>query len=183
MGSNIHLKRAPGRGLIYRRHSHLCIEAYTDVGYKGDKGYRKFTTGYCTYVGGNLVIWRSRQQKVVSCSNAESEYRAMAETTREMVWLRSLVEDLGISSPFLMSMHCDNQAAIFIASNSTFHEHTKHIEIDCHYIQDKVMSRVYSTPHVTSSHQLIDVFTKSLAGISYDAMCTKLGMFDLYAPA
>ena len=107
----------------------------------------------------------------------------MAETAREMVWLRSFLADLGISSPFPMPMHCHNQAAIFIAGNSTFHERTKHIEIDCHYIRDKVMSGVISTPHVTSSHQLADVFTKSLAGISYDTTCTKLGMFDLYAPA
>ena len=107
----------------------------------------------------------------------------MAETAQEMVWLRSFLEYLGISSPFPMPMHCDNQAAIFIVGNSTFHERTKHIEIDCHYIQDKVMSEVISTPHVTSSHQLANVFTKSLAGISYDTTCTKLSMFDLYAPA
>ena len=107
----------------------------------------------------------------------------MVETAREMVWLRSFLEDLGITSPFLMSMHYDNQAGIFIANNSTFHECTKHSDIDCHYIQDKVMSEVISTPHVTSSHQLADVFTKSVAWISYDATCTKLGMFDLYAPA
>ena len=100
----------------------------------------------------------------------------MAETAREMVWLLSFLEDLDISSP------CDNQAAIFVARNSTFHERTKHIEIDSHYIRDKVMSGVISTTHVTSSHQLADIFTKFLAGISYDTMCTKLGMFDLYAP-
>ena len=106
----------------------------------------------------------------------------MAETAREMVWLRSFLEDLNILSPFPMPMHCDNQAAIFIAENSTFHERKKHIEIDCHYIRGKVMSGVISTPHEVSSHQLADIFTKSLAGISYDATCTKLGMFDLYAP-
>ena len=95
-----------------------------------------------------------------------------------------LVESLRhISSPSLIRMYCDNQASIFTAGNSTFHEHTKHIEIDRHYIRDKVMSRVISTPHVVSSHQLAYVFTQSLAGISYDVMCTKLHMFDLYAPA
>ena len=107
----------------------------------------------------------------------------MAETAQEMVWLRSFLEDLGISSPFQMPMHCDNEAAIFIAGNSTVHERTKQIEIDCHYIRDKVMSRVISTPHVTSSHQLADVFTKSLAAISCDITCTNLGMFDLNVPA
>ena len=107
----------------------------------------------------------------------------MAEIARKMVWLQSFIEDLSISSPFPMPMHCDNQAAIFIVGNSTFHQCTKHIEIDCHYIRDKVISGVISTPHVVSSHQLADIFTRSLAGISYDATCTKLGMFDLYAPA
>ena len=107
----------------------------------------------------------------------------MVETAQEMVWLQSFLKNLDISSPFPMPMHCDNQAAIFIAGNSTFHERTKHIEIDCHYIRDKVMSEVISIPHVTSSHQLADFFTKSLARISYDATCTKMGMFDLYAPA
>ena len=110
-------------------------------------------------------------------------YHAPTQSLSIEVWLRSFLKDLDISSPFPMPMHCDNQAAIFIAGNSTFHEHTKLIEIDYHYIRDKVMSRVISTPHVTSSHQVANVFTKSVTRISYDSTCTKLDIFDLYALA
>ena len=72
-----YIKRAPRKWLIYWRHDHLRIEAYSDAEYAGDKGDRKSTTRYCTYVGGNLVIGRSQKQKVVSCSSDEAEYRAM----------------------------------------------------------------------------------------------------------
>ena len=76
-----------GKGLIYQRHDHLRIEAYSDAGYTKDKGDQKSTTGYCTYVGGNLVTWRSRKQTIISCLSAEAEYQAMAVVVCEMVWL------------------------------------------------------------------------------------------------
>ena len=139
------------KGFIYRHHDHLHIEAYSYVGYAGDKGDQKSTTRYCTYVGGNLVTWHSQKQKIVSYLSAEAEYRAMAATAREMVWLQSFVQDLGITTPMPMPMHCDNQTTIFIAGNLAFHERTKHIEIDCHFIRDKVFMGVISTPHVSSS--------------------------------
>ena len=106
----------------------------------------------------------------------------MTKTTREMVWLQLFLKEVGISSPSPIPMHCDNQAAIFIAVSSTFHEHMKHIEIDYYYIWENFMFKVISTFHVTTSHQLIDVFMKSLARISYEATCTKPGIFYLYAP-
>ena len=67
-----------------------------------------------------------------------------------------------------MPMHYDNKTTIFIARNLDFHERTKHIEIDYHFISDKMMMRVISTPHVSSSDQLADIFTKSAIGVSYD---------------
>ena len=134
-------------------------------------------------MGGNLFNWRSEKQKVISCSSAEAKYRAMAATAREMVWLQSFVQDLGITTAMPMPMHCDNEAVIFIAGNLAFHERTKHIEIDCHFIHDKVFMGVISTPHVSSSDQLADIFTKSIIGVSYDCLGSKLGMFDVYSPA
>ena len=107
----------------------------------------------------------------------------MVATAREMICLQSYVQDLGITTPMLMPMHCDNQEVIFIAGNLAFHERTKHIEIDCHFIHDKVLMGVISTPHVSSSNQLADIFTKSVIGVLYDCLGSKLGIFDLYSPA
>ena len=71
---------------------------------------------------------------MVSRSSAESEYRAMVDTTSEMLWLRSLLKELGFPPPLSMKMYCNNEAATFIASNDTFHMRTKHIEINYHLI-------------------------------------------------
>ena len=107
----------------------------------------------------------------------------MVDTTAEMLWLRSLLIELGFPLEAPMQMYCDNEAATFIASNDTFHMRTKHIEIDCHFIRQYIMGGTICTPHVASAHQLADIFTKALDGTAYEALGGKLGMFDLHAPA
>ncbi|XP_078436350.1 secreted RxLR effector protein 161-like [Wolffia australiana] len=104
-----YIKSALGRGLLYQRHHHLRSEAYLDASYAIGPGDRKSTTDYCTYVGGNLVTWRSRKQKVVASSSAEFEYRTMASTMREMLWLQFLLQELDIEAPTPMLMNCDNK--------------------------------------------------------------------------
>ena len=96
--------------------------------------------------GGNLVTWRSKKQYVVACSSAEVEYRAMAHTTCELKWLRTLLREFGFPAQDPTPLYCDNQAAIHIASNPVFHERTKHIEVDCHFVRAKVESKEISTP-------------------------------------
>ena len=145
-----YVKKAPGKGLVYRRNGHLNIEAYLDSSYTRDRGDQKSTSGYCTYVGGNLVTWSNKKQNVVSRSSAEAKYQSMMQTACEMIWLRSLLSEFGFSVDVPMPMHCDNQAAIFIANNPTFHERTKHKEVDCHYVRDMVMKGVISTPYTQS---------------------------------
>ena len=85
----------------------------------GDKGDRKSTTGYCTFIGGNLVIWRNKKQDV-SRSNAEAEYRAMTHTTCEMMWLKNLLLEFGFRHLYPMPMFCDNQYAIYITKIGSF---------------------------------------------------------------
>ena len=178
-----YLKGVPGRGLLYRLSTSLTVTGFSNADWAGSRSDRRSTSGYCTFVGGNLVTWRSKKQVIVARSSAESEYRAMAHTASEMLWVRSLLQDFGIVVPTPMSMYCDNQAAIFIANNPVFHERTKHIEVDCHFIRDLLLRKQIATPFVRSDSQLGDIFTKPLARSLFQSLCSKLGLFDLYAPA
>ncbi|XP_040994149.1 secreted RxLR effector protein 161-like [Juglans microcarpa x Juglans regia] len=90
-----YLKRAPGLGLLYRPNEHLRVEAVSDVDWAGSPSYRRSTTGYCTFVRGNLITWKIKKQAVVVQSSAEAEYRAMAHTTSELAWLQHFFKRLG----------------------------------------------------------------------------------------
>ena len=100
-----------------------------------------------------------------------------------MMWIKPLLLELEFTVEMPIPMHCDNQTAIFIINNLTFHERTKHIEVDYHYVQDMVMKGVISTPYIQSSEQLADIFTKELSVGIFESLCTKLGMIDMYTPA
>ncbi|XP_028086237.1 uncharacterized protein LOC114287156 [Camellia sinensis] len=178
-----YLKRAPGRGLFYRPSSSLSVTGFSDADWAGNQTDRRSTSGYCTFVGGNLVTWHSKKQTIVVRSSAVAEYRAMAHTASEILWVQSLLQDFGFSVPTPMTMSCDNQAAIFIANNPVFHERTKHIEVDCHFIHDLLLRKQLVTPYVHSEDQLGDILTKPLARPSFHRLSVKLDMFDLYAPA
>ena len=135
------------------------------------------------FIGGNLISWKSKKQDVIARSNAEAQYRAMALTTCELIWLKHLLQDLRIGKDEQMKLICDNQAALHISSNPVFHEGSKHIEVDCHFIREKIPSGYMTTSFVNSNDQLADIFTKSLRGPRIKYICYKLDAFDLYAPA
>ena len=84
------------------------------------------------------MTWRSKKH-VIAIFNAEVEYRAMSHTASEMLWVQSLLREMRVEALAPMEMYCDNKAAMFIASNTVFHERTKHIEVDCHFIRDMIM--------------------------------------------
>ncbi|RVW50800.1 Retrovirus-related Pol polyprotein from transposon TNT 1-94 [Vitis vinifera] len=94
-----------------------------------------------------------------------------------------LLEELRFGKDEQMKLICDNQARITYASNPVFHERTKHIEVDCHFIREKIASGCVATSFVNSNDQLADIFTKSLRGPRIKYICNKLGAYDVYAPA
>ncbi|KAK2996941.1 hypothetical protein RJ639_024875 [Escallonia herrerae] len=137
-----YLKGAPGQGILLPANSSLTLHAYCDADWAGCPSTRRSTTGYIIFLGSSPISWRSKQQSVVSRSSAEAEYRAMATTSSEVIWLVRLLHDLHIPCTSPVSLFCDNQAAIHIAANPVFHERTKHIKIDCHFIRQHIQSQV-----------------------------------------
>ena len=93
-------------------------------------------------------------------SSAKAQYRVMAHTTCELTWLRTVLQEFGLLTQGPTPLHCDNRAAIHIASNPIFHERTKHIEVDCHFVRSKVESKDIITPFVPSGSQLADISLK-----------------------
>ncbi|RVW59905.1 Retrovirus-related Pol polyprotein from transposon RE2 [Vitis vinifera] len=160
-----YIKSTPGQGVLYQNRGHTQVVGYTDADWAGSPTDRRSTSGYCVFIGGNLISWKSKKQDVVARSSAEAEYRAMALATCELIWLRHLLQELRFGKDEQMKLICDNQAALHIASNPVFHERTKHIEVDCHFIREKIASGCIATSFVNSNDQLADIFTKSLRGL------------------
>jgi len=134
--------------------------------------------GYCLFLGSSLISWKTKKQKTVAKSAAEAEYRAMSYTTSELEWLSYILHDLQVSVSLPITLHCDNKAAMHIAENPVFYERTKHIQIDFHYTQDKLIEGFLRTSHVSSQEQLADIMTKPLGEFQHNFLCSKLGLLD-----
>jgi hypothetical protein len=105
----------------------------------------------------------------------------MTRACCELTWLRHLLRDLGISHQESALLYCDNKVALHIAANPFFHERTRHIEVDCHFIRDKIQDGSITTRHVDSAHQLANILTKLLGKEIFVPMVRKLGVQDIHS--
>ena len=125
-----------------------------------------------------MVTWRSKKQNVVALSSAEAEFRGIAKGVTEILWLRKLLCELGFPPKGACRLICDNQASASISNNPVQHDRTKHVEVDRHFIKEKLDNQIISLPLVRSKDQLADILTKSVTTEAFkDASC-KLGIGD-----
>jgi hypothetical protein len=177
-----YLKGTLFHGLYFSSQSPLQLHAYTNADWEGDPTDRHSTIGYCFLLGTSLISWQSKKQTVVAQSSTEAKYRALADTTAELLWLRWLLQDMGVSLSSATHVYCDNMSAIQIAHNDVFHERTKHIEIDCHLVRHHLLQVSLQLHSVTSRDQLADIFTKSHPPGRFRDLVSKLKLVSRTPP-
>ena len=175
------LKSSPGQGILLPSSNDLRLHVYCDSDWASCPMTRRSVTGYFILLGSAPISWKTKKQSTVSRSSAEAEYRAIANATSEAVWLRNLLRSVHVPIPSA-HLYCDNQAALHIAANPVFHERTKHIEIDCHFVRKRILFGEVITLYVSTKEQLADLFTKALGHRPFHHLLGKLGISNLHAP-
>jgi hypothetical protein len=171
-----YLQGTPDYGLLLHRSSSSDLVVYTDADWAGCPDTRRSTSGYAVFLRDNLVSWSTKQQNVVSRSSAEAEFHAVANGVAEATWLRQLLHELQTSSSRCTLVYCDNISAVYLSTNPVQHQRTKHVEIDLHFVREKVAIGQVCVLHVLTTSQFVDIFTKGLPSSMFNEFRSSLNI-------
>jgi hypothetical protein len=170
-----YLKGTLGVGLpICKSPDCSFLVAYSDADWAGCLDTRRSTTGYCIFLGPNLISWSAKKQPTVSRSSTEAEYRALAYACADTLWIQGLLTELHCPLTRPVLLNCDNLSVTYLAANPIFHARTKHIAIDYHFVRERVASGSHKVQFIPSQLQLADVFTKGLPVDRFERLVSKL---------
>ncbi|XP_019416403.1 PREDICTED: uncharacterized protein LOC109327693 [Lupinus angustifolius] len=177
-----YIKSSPSLGLFFSSTSNFNLSAFANSDWACCIDTRRSITGFCILLGPSIICWKTKKQKTLSRSSSEAEYRALGMLVCEIQWLNSLFNDLHLPLQIPTPVFCDNISVIYLAHNPVFHERTKHIEIDCHVVREKIQQGLVKLLPIFSSEQLADAFTKPLPTKQFQLFVSKLGLRDLHLP-
>jgi len=173
-----YLRGTRSRRLLYDSNSPLQLHAYSDATWASDPTDRRSITGYCILLGSSPIAWKSKKQAAISRSSTEAELRALATTTAEIIWLRWLLADLGVSCDTPTPLLCDNSGAIQICHDPVKRELTKHIGVDVSFTRYHCCQKTVDLQYVPSEAQLADFFTKAQTRAQHQFHLIKLNASD-----
>lgn len=177
-----YIKGSLHQGLLFNKTQDFKLEAFCDSDWAACPLTRRSVSGFFILFGGSPIYWKSKKQATVSLSSAEAEYRSMRRVCAELSWLTRLLSELQVDDITPIPLKCDNLAAIYIANNPVFHERTKHIDLDCHFVREKIQEGLISVSHVPTLHQAADILTKNLSTSQHKDAISKLH-FTPFPPA
>jgi hypothetical protein len=155
--------------------SNTFLQGYVDSDMAGDKDSRRSTTGYVFTIGGTIVSWISKLQKVVALSTTEAEYVAATEASKEMIWLQRFMEELGKKQEN-SRLYCDSESAIHLANNSAFHSKTKHIQLRYHFIRSALEDGHLKLEKIHTSQNPVDMLTKGVTREKLSSCSVSVGL-------
>jgi hypothetical protein len=149
--------------LKIRKSDSTLVSAFSDADWTGSIDDRRSTGGFAIFFCSNLIFWSARKQSTVSRSSTEAEYKGIADATAEIMWVQTLLKELNIFSPKPAKLWCDNLGAKYLSANPVFHDRTNHIEVNYHFVRERVFHKLLIIDFVSSKDQVADEFTKSLS--------------------
>ncbi|GJR31989.1 ribonuclease H-like domain-containing protein [Tanacetum coccineum] len=162
--------------------SSTSLVGFTDADWAGCPSTRRSTSGYCVFLGDNLLSWSAKQQHTLSRFSVEAEYRGIANVVAKTTWLRNLFRELHSPLSTATLVYCDNVSAVYMSANPVQHQRTKHIEIDIHFVRDMVTTGQVRVLHVPSRFQYADIFTKGLPSTLFEEFRSSLSVRPPPAP-
>jgi len=154
----------------------ILLSGYSDSDYGNCLDSRKSVSGYCFSLGSGVISYASRKQKTVATSSTEAEYIAASEACRELCWLRQVLTELNFDQRNATPLLCDNNGAISLSSDPTFHARAKHIDIRHHFIREKVENGSTAVTRVPTRENVADIFTKPLGKTLFLHIRPRLGL-------
>ncbi|KAI3768676.1 hypothetical protein L2E82_19506 [Cichorium intybus] len=166
-------------GIWYKRKGKGKMEIFTDSDFAGDLTDRKSTSGYAVLWDGAAVSWSSKKQSIVALSSTEAEYVAAASCACQVVWIREILEEMGMQPIRGSVIKCDNTSAIQLSRNPVFHGRCKHIGVRFHFLRELVGNGTVRLEYVETKEQVADILTKPLHRDTFERLRDRLGVCSL----
>jgi histone deacetylase 1/2 len=171
-----YVRGTSGFGIKITKSPSTLLSALSGADWAGSIDVRRSTGGFAVFFGPNLISWSAKKQATVSRSSTQAEYKYLANATAGLIWVEALLKELGVRLKVPPCLWCDNLGATYLSANLVFHAGAKHIEIDFHFVRERVARKKLSIRFVSTKNQLADGFTMALGTRLFDKFRSNLNL-------